>query len=265
MRAIPQHARQQRQKAARHRALTRIGSAQAASRLARRLLKEEGVPVSATMLRRLRVLSRPFGIRHQDGRRRRIQNFHVDPRHGDPRLHGRRHSHLAAWFAITINVQTGQPLVGALLFPVGFIILNLLGFDLLTGVFVLTPLAWLDKRPGVTIRRHSAQLGSGVRRQLRRRAHHRLLHGVRDDVRLHASAGQGRRGDRQYRRRPHARLRRARRDGHDHAVHARRAVQLDGFDRRGRRDDLDHRSRQGHSRCGCRSWCSSTWCSSIRW
>src|ERR1043165_9877188 len=57
---------------------------------------------------------------------------------------------LAAWFAITINVQTGQPLVGALLFPVGFSMLILLGFDLLTGVFVLTPLAWLDKRPGVT-------------------------------------------------------------------------------------------------------------------
>ena len=58
---------------------------------------------------------------------------------------------LAAWFAITINVQTGQPLVGALLFPVGFCMLNLLGFDLLTGVFVLTPLAWLNRRPGVTI------------------------------------------------------------------------------------------------------------------
>ena len=58
---------------------------------------------------------------------------------------------LAAWFAITINVATGQPLVGAILFPVGFIILILLGFDLLTGVFVLTPLAWLDGRPGVTI------------------------------------------------------------------------------------------------------------------
>ena len=57
---------------------------------------------------------------------------------------------LAAWFAITINVQTGQPLVGALLFPVGFVILNLFGFDLLTGVFVLTPLALIDKRPGVT-------------------------------------------------------------------------------------------------------------------
>jgi formate/nitrite transporter len=58
---------------------------------------------------------------------------------------------LAAWFAITINVQTGQPLVGALLFPVGFVMLNLLGFDLLTGVFVLSPLALLDKRPGVTV------------------------------------------------------------------------------------------------------------------
>lgn len=58
---------------------------------------------------------------------------------------------LAAVFAVTINVQTGQPLLGAVLFPVGFCILYLLGFDLLTGVFVLTPLAWLDRRPGVTI------------------------------------------------------------------------------------------------------------------
>jgi formate transporter len=57
---------------------------------------------------------------------------------------------LAAWFAVTINVQTGQPLAGALLFPVGFCMLYLLGFDLLTGVFVLTPLALFDKRPGVT-------------------------------------------------------------------------------------------------------------------
>ena len=58
---------------------------------------------------------------------------------------------LAAAFAVTISVQTGQPLLGAVLFPVGFCILYLLGFDLLTGVFVLTPLAYLDKRPGVTI------------------------------------------------------------------------------------------------------------------
>lgn len=59
---------------------------------------------------------------------------------------------LAAAFAVTITVETGQPLVGALLFPVGFCMLYLLGFDLLTGVFTLTPLALLDRRPGVTPR-----------------------------------------------------------------------------------------------------------------
>ena len=58
---------------------------------------------------------------------------------------------LAAAFAVTVNVQTGQPLAGAVLFPVGFCLLYLLGFDLLTGVFMLTPLALIDKRPGVTI------------------------------------------------------------------------------------------------------------------
>ncbi len=58
---------------------------------------------------------------------------------------------LAAVFAITITVQTGSPLVGAMLFPVGFVMLYLMGFDLLTGVFMLTPLALLDKRPGVTV------------------------------------------------------------------------------------------------------------------
>lgn len=58
---------------------------------------------------------------------------------------------LAAAFAVTITVQTGQPLLGALLFPVGFCLLYLLGFDLLTGVFTLAPLALIDKRPGVTM------------------------------------------------------------------------------------------------------------------
>jgi formate/nitrite transporter FocA (FNT family) len=57
---------------------------------------------------------------------------------------------LAAAFAVTINVQTGQPLAGAVLFPVGFVMLYLFGFDLLTGVFVLAPLAVWDKRPGCT-------------------------------------------------------------------------------------------------------------------
>ncbi|PHQ65637.1 MAG: formate transporter [Sulfurimonas sp.] len=59
---------------------------------------------------------------------------------------------LAAAFAITVSMQTGSPLAGAMLFPVGFIMLYLMGFDLLTGVFVLVPLALLDKRPGVTVK-----------------------------------------------------------------------------------------------------------------
>ena len=57
---------------------------------------------------------------------------------------------LAAVFAVTATVMTGQPLVGAILFPVGFCMLYLLGFDLLTGVFTLAPLAVFDKRPGAT-------------------------------------------------------------------------------------------------------------------
>ena len=58
---------------------------------------------------------------------------------------------LAAVFAVTITVQTGSALTGAILFPVGFSMLYLMGFDLLTGIFMLTPLALLDKRPGVTV------------------------------------------------------------------------------------------------------------------
>lgn len=57
---------------------------------------------------------------------------------------------LAVVFAVTVTVQTGQPLLGAVLFPVGFCMLYLMGFDLLTGVFMLTPLALIDRRPGAT-------------------------------------------------------------------------------------------------------------------
>ncbi len=57
---------------------------------------------------------------------------------------------LAAAFAVSVTVNSGNPLIGALLFPVGFCLLYLLGFDLLTGVFTLTPLAVMDKRPGCT-------------------------------------------------------------------------------------------------------------------
>ena len=59
---------------------------------------------------------------------------------------------LAAVFAITVAMQTGSPLLGAVLFPVGFIMLYLMSFDLLTGVFMLVPLALIDRRPGVTVK-----------------------------------------------------------------------------------------------------------------
>ena len=59
---------------------------------------------------------------------------------------------LAAAFAVTITVNTGNPLVGALLFPVGFCMLYLMGFDLVTGVFTLVPLALLDRRKGVSMK-----------------------------------------------------------------------------------------------------------------
>ncbi|MDB2449045.1 formate/nitrite transporter family protein [bacterium] len=58
---------------------------------------------------------------------------------------------LAAVFAVSVAVATGSALLGAVLFPVGFCMLYLMGFDLLTGVFMLTPLALLDRRAGVTV------------------------------------------------------------------------------------------------------------------
>jgi formate/nitrite transporter len=59
---------------------------------------------------------------------------------------------LGAVFAVTVSQQTGYPIIGAILFPVGFCTLYLLGFDLLTGVFTMGPLALIDRRPGVTLK-----------------------------------------------------------------------------------------------------------------
>jgi formate/nitrite transporter len=59
---------------------------------------------------------------------------------------------LAAFFAITVITQTGNALLGAVLFPVGFIMLYLMKYDLLTGVFTIVPLAVIDKRPGCTVK-----------------------------------------------------------------------------------------------------------------
>ncbi|KAB7613760.1 formate/nitrite transporter family protein [Amylibacter sp. SFDW26] len=60
---------------------------------------------------------------------------------------------VSAVFAITVSVQTGYPIIGAILFPIGFCLLNLLQYDLLTGAFVLGPLAWLHNEPNITLRR----------------------------------------------------------------------------------------------------------------
>jgi len=51
----------------------------------------------------------------------------------------------ATSLAIGATVQTGQPLVGALIFPVGFVMIVLLGLELVTGSFALLPMAWIAK------------------------------------------------------------------------------------------------------------------------
>jgi formate/nitrite transporter len=48
--------------------------------------------------------------------------------------------------ALGAAMSTGQPIVGALIFPVGLIIIVLLGLELLTGSFGLLPLARLEGR-----------------------------------------------------------------------------------------------------------------------
>jgi formate/nitrite transporter len=52
---------------------------------------------------------------------------------------------VATSLAFTGAVSTGQALVGALIFPVGLIIIVLLGLELVTGSFALLPLPWLDR------------------------------------------------------------------------------------------------------------------------
>lgn len=55
---------------------------------------------------------------------------------------------VATSLAFTGAVQTGQPLVGALIFPVGLIAIVLLGLELVTGSFALVPLPWLNREAG---------------------------------------------------------------------------------------------------------------------
>lgn len=52
----------------------------------------------------------------------------------------------ATTLAQVASVQTGIPLVGALIFPVGFVMIVLLGLELVTGSFALLPLAAGESR-----------------------------------------------------------------------------------------------------------------------
>ena len=53
---------------------------------------------------------------------------------------------VATSLAFTSALQTNTPLVGALIFPVGFVMIVLLGLELVTGSFALVPLAACDGR-----------------------------------------------------------------------------------------------------------------------
>jgi formate/nitrite transporter len=60
---------------------------------------------------------------------------------------------VATSLALTGALSTGQPLVGALIFPVGLVMIVLLGLELVTGSLGLLPLAWLerDTRPATIL------------------------------------------------------------------------------------------------------------------
>ena len=52
----------------------------------------------------------------------------------------------ATSLAFGATVQTGQPIVGAAIFPVGFVMIVLLGIELVTGSFALLPLARIERK-----------------------------------------------------------------------------------------------------------------------
>src|SRR5918997_2685784 len=54
----------------------------------------------------------------------------------------------ATTLAFTASGQTSLPIVGALVFPVGFVMIVLLGLELVTGNFALLPLPVLEGTTG---------------------------------------------------------------------------------------------------------------------
>lgn len=55
---------------------------------------------------------------------------------------------IATSLAVTATIQTGLPIVGALIFPVGFVMIVLLGLELVTGSFALLPMAFMARQSG---------------------------------------------------------------------------------------------------------------------
>lgn len=55
----------------------------------------------------------------------------------------------ATTLAFAATAQTGIPMVGAILFPAGFVIILLLGLELVTGSFAMLPLALMKRRISV--------------------------------------------------------------------------------------------------------------------
>lgn len=57
---------------------------------------------------------------------------------------------IATTLAFTTSIQTGLGIAGAIIFPVGFVMIVLLGLELVTGNFAVVPLALLDRRIGTS-------------------------------------------------------------------------------------------------------------------
>ena len=115
-------------------------------------------------------LSRAFGIRHQDGRCRRIQNLHVDTRHHHPRLYGRRHP--GAGGVVCGDDQRQHRPADRRRAAVPGRLLHALSARLRSVDRRVRAVAAGAARqaPGRHARRRLAQLGPGVHRQLCRRA-----------------------------------------------------------------------------------------------
>ena len=148
---------------------------------------------------------------------------------------------VATSLAFTGAVQTGQLLVGALIFPVGFIAIVLLGLELVTGSFALVPLPWLDREASfgaVLVNWGWVFIGNLIGSVA-----YGALHRHRADQYGHDRAGRRRRAHRAASPRPRPSATRHWALPARHLLRQGDAVQLDGLPRRGagHDDDLDHR------------------------